>query len=111
MSHSTARERPASDRLERSASSVTGQRCAARPAPLDGELPPSVSRRSFFGRRQSRPPSLDPIYPLGPNRQVPTRNNHVCALTTSDGSAAEESLSISSMRTVLLACRNQFDST
>src|SRR5207237_10015469 len=51
-------------------------------------------------------PSLDPIYPLGPNRQVPTRNNHVCALTTSDRSAAEESLSISSMPTALPAWRN-----
>src|SRR4051812_34251937 len=55
MSHSTARERLASDRLGRSAGSVTGQRCAARPAPLDGELPPSVSRRSFLARGSSGP--------------------------------------------------------
>src|SRR4051794_28036691 len=102
-----APERLASDRLGRSAGFATGQRCAARPAPLDGELPPSVSRRSFvLARGSSGLPSLDLVYPLGPNRHVPTRNNHVCGSTTRERSAADESLSISSIPTAQPAWRN-----
>ena len=36
------------DRCGDSADIGSGQRCAVRPAPLDGELPPSVSRRAYW---------------------------------------------------------------